>query len=377
MTTNNRHFARSISYDELIAGLREAQANQAVYSKTDPSGLELWNYTQSCTYDKKWTQFSLAARGLILDPATRSVVATPFPKFFNLGENGEGMPNESFEVFEKLDGSLIILFNHQGTWRAVTRGAFGTAQALWAERVMAAADLSHLVPGTTYLAEAVYAENRIIVAYDEDALVLLSAYDAEGHEVSVADLAATGAAIGWRTAERYAFDSAEALVADARGLPEQREGYVIRFASGLRLKLKGTSYCALHAIIARVTPLGMWELMRTEADLDDIRRRIPEELWADFDAIRAMLGQKLAREIGNVAAFAGEVEHLSDREIGLMHGSIDRAVFARIFAYRQNPDLLSDPRARDRLFRDIRPVGNALEGYEPSYALTKVIGEAE
>ena len=377
MTMMSRHFARSISYDELIAGLREAQADRAVYCKTDPSGLELWNYTDSCTYDRKWTPFSLVARGLIVDPVSRSVVATPFPKFFNLGENGEGMPDEPFEVFEKLDGSLIILFHHRDRWRAVTRGAFGTAQAQWAERLMAGADLSHLAPGTTYLAEAVYAENRIIVAYDEDALVLLSAYDAEGHELAHAELVATGNAIGWRTAERYAFESADALLADAKGLPEQREGYVVRFASGQRLKLKGPAYCALHAIIARVTPLGMWELLRDEADLDDIRRRIPEELWADFDAINGLLMQALDRELGSVAGFAREVEHLSDREIGLMHGSVDPQIFGRIFAYRKNPDLLSDPRARERLFRDVRPVGNALEGYEPSYAWTKIVGEAE
>lgn len=377
MTTRSRHFARSISYDELESGLREAQAVQAVYRKTDASGLELWNYTQSCTYDRKWNPFSLVARGLILDPASRSIVATPFPKFFNLGEHGEGMPDEPFEVFEKLDGSLIILFHHQDRWRAATRGAFGTAQALWAEAVMATADLSHLMPGTTYLAEAVYAENRIIVRYDEDALVLLSAYDAEGFELPFAELAATGAAIGWRTARRHAFDSAEALIADAHGLPEQLEGYVVRFASGLRLKLKGPAYCALHAIIARVTPLGMWELMRTAADLDDIRRRIPEELWADFDAIRGTLAQALEREIGGVAAFAREVAHLSDREIGLMRGSIDPELFGRIFAYRKNPDMLSDPKSRERLFRDIRPDGNVLAGYEPSYAWTKIVGEAE
>src|SRR6478609_3724980 len=248
MTSELRHFARTIHYDELIAGLRAAQADHAVYCKTDASGLELWNYTQACTYNKRWTPFSLVARGLILDPATRSVVATPFPKFFNLGENGDGMPDEPFEVYEKLDGSLIILFHHQDRWRAVTRGTFGSAQALWAEQIMAAADLSHLAPGTTYLAEAVYAENRIIVAYDEDALVLLSGYDAEGFELPFAELAATGDAIGWRTAERYAFASADELIADARGLPDQREGYVVRFASGQRLKLKGPAYCALHAI---------------------------------------------------------------------------------------------------------------------------------
>ena len=41
------------------------------------------------------------------------VVATPFPKFFNAGEKRGDIPALSFEAFEKLDGSLIVISNHR------------------------------------------------------------------------------------------------------------------------------------------------------------------------------------------------------------------------------------------------------------------------
>lgn len=52
-------------------------------------------------------------------------VARPFPKFFNLDEaiaNGEQLPAEAFEVTEKLDGSLGILYWLDGEPRLATRG---------------------------------------------------------------------------------------------------------------------------------------------------------------------------------------------------------------------------------------------------------------
>jgi RNA ligase len=44
----------------------------------------------------------------VIDRAARSVVATPFSKFFNLSERAEAVPDLSFDVHEKLDGSLTI-----------------------------------------------------------------------------------------------------------------------------------------------------------------------------------------------------------------------------------------------------------------------------
>ena len=54
---------------------------------------------------------------------------------------------------------------------------------MWAQAMLDGAELSALVPGTTYLFEAIYPENRIVVRYTEPALVLLAAYAADGRDL--------------------------------------------------------------------------------------------------------------------------------------------------------------------------------------------------
>lgn len=378
MTDVQRHFARTLPYDELLAGLEAAQAEQAVYDKIDPAtGLQLWAYTSSCVYDRKWSVFSRHARGLILDPAERRVVATPFPKFFNLGETDDALPSEPFEVFEKVDGSLIVLFHFAGQWRASTRGAFGTEQAVWAERWMGDFDLSPLEIGHTYLAEAVYPENRIVIPYDEQGLVLLSAYDAHGFELDRGVLQQTADSLGWRLARRHVFDSFDDMAAQAKSLPEHDEGYVVRFASGYRVKVKSPAYCQLHALIHRVTPLGLWDLLADGEDTQAVRRRLPEELWDDFDAILQVLQQAIDDSIAEVGQFAASVAHLEDKDVGKMREEIPPSIFAKLFFYRRNPDLRSDRRAFEKILREIKPKGNVLPGYTPSATLTRMVGDAE
>ena len=41
------------------------------------------DYSSSCVYDGQWNDATLIARGLVLDVENQTVVATPFPKFFN------------------------------------------------------------------------------------------------------------------------------------------------------------------------------------------------------------------------------------------------------------------------------------------------------
>ena len=116
-------------------------------------------------------------------------------------------PRCQFEVFEKVDGSLGILHHFDGTWRAATKGAFNSPQARWIESRLALQDLSALTPGTTYLVEAIYPENRIVVRYDTAELVLLAAYREDGLELSLSDLNEVGAQLDWRVARRHAFAS--------------------------------------------------------------------------------------------------------------------------------------------------------------------------
>jgi RNA ligase len=274
-----------------------------------------------------------------------------------------------FEVFEKLDGSLIIIHFHGGRWRAATKGAFDSSQALWAEARLAQQNLSALQPGTTYLAEATYPENRIVIAYAEPAL--LAAYDETGLELETAALQAVAAALAWRLAERYHYDSFAALVAEAHQLPASREGFVIRFANGLRLKVKGAEYRRIHALISHCTPLALWEAWVAGDDLDAIRRELPEEFWTDFDTIIALLQQAATDLKVRITQAVAAVAGVGDKELGLRLSEQPEAIRLFLFPWRKSGGNLTG-KNRESFFRAIRPTGNNLAGYTPSYALKRV-----
>lgn len=380
---SRQHLARQLDFETLVAQLEEARAEKAIYCRghEDLPGLLIWNYTNKCVYDKMWTPITMHARGLILDMVRREVVATPFPKFFNVSEEARGpltLPDKPFEVFEKLDGSLIILFHWKGEWRAATRGALGTDQALWAQDWMAGKDLAELDPSATYLCEAIYPENRIVIEYAESGLVLLSAYDAEGFEFNSEATYATAERLGWKAAKRYSFASTAELFASAETIPETEEGYILRFEDGHRLKLKGGAYCRVHALISRVTPLAIWEMMQAGDDLEAVRRQIPEEFWADFDQIAALIQGQIDARVGRVMEHKERLAGLSDKEVGLSLKTLPEDVRSLIFIARKiEGPLLEDRKAHQTLYRDVRPTLNQLEGYTPSYALARSIQSGE
>jgi RNA ligase len=368
------HYAKSVPFDQLLDELESARAEKLVYARED-GHLQLWCYTKRAVYDKAWPPAVQAARGLVLDLDRRSVVATPFPKFFNVGEQGTVILDEPFEVFEKVDGSLIVLFHDGKNWRAATKGAFDSSQAIWADARLGALDLDSLKPGNTYLAEAVYPENRIVVKYAQEEMVLLAAYDRDGFEVSFAELSEVADRLGWRVARRETFKDVAELYDRAQHLSQNEEGFVLRFESGLRLKLKGKAYARTHAMISRVTPLGLWNVMLQGDDLDVMRREVPEEFWWDFDQIRARLDEALALKMNDIAKLAVDVAHMSDKELGLVLDTLPKASSRYIFNYRRNPNMLDDERTKQAWLKDIRPQGNDLPGYVASYAIQRIAGD--
>ena len=104
------HPARSMPFDVLHAGMEAAvTAGNASRKDCPDTGRALYVYSDRCVYENAWNEFSLLARGLILHPASKAVVATPFPKFFNAGERGRPIPAGSFDTLEKMDVSLAII----------------------------------------------------------------------------------------------------------------------------------------------------------------------------------------------------------------------------------------------------------------------------
>lgn len=363
------HPARTLAYRDLVDGLREAVEQKLVFERRN-GNLALYNYAPSCVYDRAWTPITRLARGLILDTKRECVLATPLPKFFNLNERPDEVPDLPFETFEKLDGSLIILFWDGSEWRCATRGSFDSQQAKDAQHWFRQNWGFGLVKGLTYLCEWIGPSNKIVVPYDEHELVLLAVYDENGYEHSSVLMQEAADALGWRAAKRHDFTSISDLVEHAGTLPATDEGFVIRYTNGHRVKIKGDEYCRIHALISNCTPLAVWQAMMAGDDLDLIRRQLPEEFWGDFDTIHAKINDRLTALLMKVELAAENSAHLTDKELGLILNSYPEAVRRFLFPARKG-DVLSG-RTRETMFRSIRPTGNVLDGYTPSYAMHRV-----
>jgi len=93
--------------------------------------LFIHNYTKQAQYEWLWNDITKKCRGLIMN-SRGDVIANPFEKFFNLEEldaKEQPIPNEPFEVYEKVDGSLGILYWMRDIPMIATRGSFTSEQA--------------------------------------------------------------------------------------------------------------------------------------------------------------------------------------------------------------------------------------------------------
>ncbi|MEI6330865.1 MAG: T4 RnlA family RNA ligase [Pseudanabaena sp. ELA645] len=239
--------------------------------------LFIYNYTAKAQYDRLWTPETMQCRGLILDK-DGAIAARPLAKFFNLQEHKEALPAEPFDVYEKLDGSLGILYWYQDQPYIASRGSFGSDQAIKANEILNSL-YSQAIPllerSLTYLFEIIYPSNRIVVDYGEyQALVLLAVIEtASGLERPLESFAH----LGFPIAKKY--DGLKDLEAIALLNEQNQEGFVIRFASGLRLKFKFADYVKLHRVLTQVTSKVIWEMLRDKTAFEDILERVPDEFY--------------------------------------------------------------------------------------------------
>lgn len=244
-------------------------------NKHPSADLYIYNYTNKTQFEWVWNRVTLLCRGLILD-ADWNIVARPFPKFFNLEERQpQSIPLEPFEVYEKMDGSLGILYFWKQQPYIATRGSFASEQALRANEMLHhqyAHALPHLNPQFTYLFEIIYPENRIVVDYGkQSALVLLGILDnATGKDLPLKN-------IGFPLVKRYNGISDLTTIKTLK--TDNQEGFVIRFQSGFRIKVKFEEYKRLHRIMANVSSKSIWENLMAGKSLEEMIEHVPDEFY--------------------------------------------------------------------------------------------------
>jgi RNA ligase len=253
--------------------------------------IDIYNYSSECQFSKAWDGITLNMRGTVLD-REGNVVARAFPKFFNTEEHkSEDIPNEEFEVFEKMDGSLGILFHYADEWHLVTKGSFTSDQAKKGRELLNKYKYDRLLTGFTYLFEIIYKENRIVCSYDYEDLILLAVIDnKDGYEIRIHDnrihlegirIANLFENLGFKIVKKY--DAVNDYKQLKSMIDYNAEGFVIKFKSGFRMKIKGEEYVRLHRLLTNFSNVDIWELLKDKKDLAGFLDRVPDEfdLWVN------------------------------------------------------------------------------------------------
>lgn len=254
-----------------------------VYKQVHPTlPLIIWNYSQTTQYENYWDKITLSCRGLVTDDKG-NIVARPFKKFFNM-EEGKHTPTSDFDVYEKLDGSLGIFFYYEGGWVMATRGSFTSDQAVKGYEMMFNYDFASLHKDYTYLFEIIYNENRIVVRYPFEDLVLLGMINTKtGYEVDLYNddvdvrLKNIVSNVGLKVVKKY--DGISDYHTLKSMVKNNEEGFVVRFSNGDRMKIKGDEYLRLHKIMTQVSTTSIWEVLSNGDDIDDLLKDVPDEFY--------------------------------------------------------------------------------------------------
>lgn len=274
-----------------VIAYREHEEQGLITCRSHPQfDLVIWNYTPKCTCARAWDDVTTQARGLITRP-DGTVMSRAFRKFFNLGERAIDLPLEPFTVTDKHDGSLGISYlGDDGRYYISTRGSFTSKQAIRASQILHQKypDFPfQLHPEYTYLFEIVFPENRYVVNYgDMEDLILLAVIHTEtGEERDLQD-------INVPTPIVRIYDGLTDIHALEQLEEDNREGFVVRFASGLRVKVKFAEYKRLFRLLTSCSTVTIWEYLRDGKGTREILDRVPEEFAVWVKSITRDLGTR-------------------------------------------------------------------------------------
>lgn len=349
--------------------LNEYIDNNLIMANKHPE-YDIWilNYSPKAQSKKFWDEYTLSCRGMVVD-ADGNILARPFQKFKNYEEHlpSEIDMSQEFDIFEKMDGSLIIVFYYASKmeWIVASRGSFISEQCLEARKMLNASIFDKFVKELTYLFEVIYPENRIVVDYgNRRELVLLTAIETKnGVELYYDDLHDTYSK--WFTVvKRYEFKNINNLNELKELEEENREGFVVRFLNGFRVKVKFSEYVRLHGILTNVSNLTVWEHLKDNYEFDELLDRVPDEFY-DW----------LKKTASGLQTEFNEIERKSLLEfVRIYHINqiTERALFAehaKLSEYRSILFKIYDKRAyADIIWKMIRPIYSKpfKDGYEYS-----------
>ncbi len=250
-----------------------------------------------------WTTQLRMCRGIVFDRYA-DLVSLCLLKFFNAGENDETkiLPACPVEVLDKLDGDSGQIFYYEKEFHVKTQGSFTHRTAVLADRMLQplverrnwqVLDVGHL----SIVTEVIHQETHVICKYGRQRhLKLIAAFDNRTLEDFTHEkLVALGEKLGLRVVKRWIFQTSKDVLAAVRDPNvKNREGFVVRYKDGSRVKFKYHAYLGemIRERFSYAYIMRRWMDGRLEA----VMKKLPEELIPEAVRIIAQLEEVLAME---------------------------------------------------------------------------------
>jgi RNA ligase len=243
-------------------------------------------------------------RGIVFDKSG-NLIRRPLHKFDNLNQNEAAhYSNVDWDsehvLWEKMDGSMIAPIPIDGDFRLGTRMGV-TDVAIQAEKWLSADHTSFINTsikiGMTPIFEYIGPDNRIVIRYDEPQLVLLALrYNETGEYYSPDYLKNVADCYKIPVARSYGSVKEIKSFLEIAQKEEDKEGYVVAFATGERYKIKNELYLNLHKskdlmqskrnIVLRVLDNTIDDLKGLLFDSNDLAEaiRVEKRTWELVDS---------------------------------------------------------------------------------------------
>jgi hypothetical protein len=260
--TNNKE---SSLYEQVTQAVVKDEVERTLDEETE---LEIFNHKQLC--GSPATSIQSICRGLVFFKS--KLVATPFTRFTDglyvskRSERGDDNARASFKV----DGSLAIAFLWDGELQVSTRRRMDSQQAIWTKQWLRShTPLEAFEKGWTYMFEAVFNDNTVVVPYPFEAPILLAAISPDGVRASHDECVILSAQMGvmltpsisgtLEELERYLKPRHEPETPS----PPSYEGWIVTTSEGRNFKLVTPEYKRASIEASRLHPLAVWDRIRT------------------------------------------------------------------------------------------------------------------
>lgn len=303
--------------------------------------LEIYNYTDKCSYEGHWTPYTRICRGLVVDTNTREIIIHCIPKFFNEGElYADKVDKHNAVITLKEDGYMIQYTYHEDYGLIVTsRGSFDSKYANYAyeflknrvrpqrERFSFMLELCKDFPEDSAI---------IVTKHPKARLVCWTAVDILGQELDRKTIKAN-LPKGVGLVKEFSLEQA------TKYLTREVEGVVVRskdlFVGNLfsyypRVKVKTEWFLERHRLISNCTKRKVWELIRDFRSVQELEG-LPDEFLNQMLVWEQEINQSINDYYTRAHLYQEQVKHLSNKELGL-NNPIPQPYQSLVWCLRKN-----------------------------------------